>query len=65
MLFEFIIESSILNMLRKFKKLRAIEFKRNNITSLLQVAKLEALPGLRVINIDKEDNPVFHCSFLK
>ncbi len=62
-LFDFLIESKILLMLKEFKKLREIVFKDNYISSLLQLAKLEILPKLQYITI--ENSPLAKCSFLK
>jgi leucine-rich repeat-containing protein 49 len=33
--------------------------------SLLQLAKLENLPTLKIINIESHGNPISHCTFLK
>ena len=38
--FEFLIEPNILQMIKKFKKLKVVEFRNNYIGSLLQIAKL-------------------------
>ncbi len=33
--------------------------------SLLQIAKLENLQNLKIINIEANGNPISHCTFLK
>jgi leucine-rich repeat-containing protein 49 len=33
--------------------------------SLLQIAKLENLPNLKIITIEPQGNPISHCTFLK
>ena len=33
--------------------------------SLLQIAKLENLPNLRILTVEPQGNPISHCSFLK
>lgn len=33
--------------------------------SLLQIAKLESLPNLKILIIESHGNPISHCTFLK
>jgi|GEM_PF-5416952 len=33
--------------------------------SLLQIAKLENIPNLKIINIEALGNPIYYCTFLK
>lgn len=47
--FDFIIETSTLNTLKSFKKLKELVLKDNHLVTLLQLAKLEILPSLRSI----------------
>jgi Leucine-rich repeat (LRR) protein len=55
----------MLNTLKKFKKLKSIEFSQNYIISLLQIAKLENLTTLKSLTIEAKGNPIFSCTFLK
>lgn len=54
-----------MSLLKRFKRLKTLEFKNNYILSLLQIAKLENLSSLKIISIEKEGNPIFDCSLLK
>ena len=42
-----------------------MEFKECYIMSLLQIAKLENLQNLKIVNIEAHGNPISHCTFLK
>ena len=62
---EFIIEQNVLNTLKKFRKLKILEFNENYIMSLLQIAKLENLTNLKTLLIESKGNPISNCTFLK
>lgn len=55
----------MLNTLKKFRKLKIIEFSENYIMSLLQIAKLENLSNLKTLCIENKGNPIAACTFLK
>jgi hypothetical protein len=45
--------------------LKILEFKDCYVNSLLQIARLENLPNLKILSIEPQGNPISHCTFLK
>jgi hypothetical protein len=61
--FDFLTHSTNLNSLKSFSSLKSLVLDTNNITSFLQVAKLESLSGLRKLVITSND--LSHTELLK
>lgn len=47
------------------RKLKILEFRECHVMSLLQLAKLENLPSLKILNVEPHGNPITHCTFLR
>jgi leucine-rich repeat-containing protein 49 len=62
-LYDMIIQSKYLAILKQFKKLTKLVLKNNNIGTFLQIARLEALPHLKQLIV--LSNPICSSSMLK
>lgn len=53
--FDHIVQNSAISKMKKFSTLKKISFSDNNLHSCVQLSKLESLPGVLYLNIEKND----------